>query len=291
METKKKAKKGKIYKTKKFKNLSCSPNKKLSYTCYSKKSLFKLKNLWNKRYPNKKIRTNDAKKIWITLKNNLKSSCSNEKCWLNQQFIKNNISISFFDNTFAPQAPPTWKQDKNTWLDSNDLNKVMSQYEKTYPDFEFIGPSPIDFDQKKMFGQCVWNELCNFNLKKYVNKGITKIGIILNTDPHYLGGAHWICLFINLNNKFIYYFDSNADKTPKEVNKFIKKVKSQSKSLGIELNEIVNKTEHQKKDTECGIYVLYVITELLKSNKFPNIFTNRIPDKDMEKLRKIFFNI
>ena len=283
-------KKEKTLKTKKFKKLNCSPNKKLSFTCYSTKSLYKLKNLWNKKYSNKKIKSNDPKKIWEKLKENLDSSCSNERCWLNQQFIKNNINKDFFDNTFAPEAPPTWKENPNTWLNSIDIKNVMSQYEKTYKNFKFIGPSPIDFNYKKMFGQCVWNELCNFDLKKYIDNGITKIGIIFNTDPHYLGGAHWICLFINLDLKFIYYFDSNADKTPPEITTFIKKVKSQAKKEGIELNEIVNKTEHQKKNTECGIYVLYVITELLKTNKFPNIFINRIPDKEMEKLRKIYFN-
>ena len=277
-------------KTKKFKKMNCSPNKKLSFTCYSTKSLYKLKNLWNRKYPNKKILSKEPKVIWEKLKENLNSTCSNERCWLNQQFIKNNISKDFFDNTFAPQAPPTWKEDPNTWLNSVDINNVMKQYEKTYKNFKFIGPSPIDFDHKKLFGQCVWNELCNFDLQTYINKGITKIGVIFNTDPHYLGGAHWICLFINIDLNFIYYFDSNADRTPKEVSKFIKKVKSQAKNLGIELDEIVNKTEHQKKNTECGIYVLYVISELLKSNKYPNIFINRIPDKEMEKLRKVYFN-
>ena len=166
-------KKGKFLKTKKFKKLNCSPNKKLSFTCYSTKSLYKLKNLWNKKYPNKKIKSNDAEKIWEKLKENLDSSCSNERCWLNQQFIKNNINKDFFDNTFAPQAPPTWKEDPNTWLNSIDIKNVMNQYEKTYKNFKFIGPSPIDFNYKKMFGQCVWNELCNFDLNASSNNNGT----------------------------------------------------------------------------------------------------------------------
>ena len=126
-----------------------------------------------------------------------------------------------------------------------------------------------------MFGQCVWNDLCNFSVKNYLNKGITKIGIILNTDPHYLGGSHWICLFINLDKKFIYYFDSNADKTPQQVRVFIDKVKKQANKVDIKLEEFINQTEHQKSDTECGMYVLYIITELLKNNNYPN-FKERI---------------
>ena len=274
---------------KKFKKLNCSPSKKLNFTCYSPNSLIKLKNEWNKDFPDKKIHSNDPYVIWNKLKHFLDKKCNNEKCWLSQSFISDNLDKNLTKNTFAPSAPPTWKKNPNEWLNSIDLNNVMHQYEQKYPEFKFIGPSPIDFDKKKMFGQCVWNDLCNFSVKNYLNKGITKIGVILNTDPHYLGGAHWICLFINLKKRFIYYFDSNADKTPKQVKTFIEKVKTQANKLGITLDEFVNKTEHQKSDTECGMYVLYIITELLKSNSYPN-FKERIPDNKMEKLRKIFFN-
>ena len=287
-KTRKSHKKHRTHK-KKFKNLNCSPNKKLQYTCYSPSSLIKLKNEWNKDFPDKKIYSNDSYEIWIRLKQLLDEKCDNEKCWLSQSFISDNLDKNLSHNTFAPNAPPTWKKNPNEWLSSIDLNNVMHQYENKYTNFKFIGPSPIDFDKKKMFGQCVWNDLCNFSVKNYLNKGITKIGIILNTDPHYLGGSHWICLFINLEKKFIYYFDSNADKTPKQVRAFIDKVKKQANKLDIKLEEIINQTEHQKGDTECGMYVLYIITELLRHNKYPN-FKERIPDKSMEKLRKIFFN-
>ena len=40
----------------------------------------------------------------------------------------------------------------------------------------------------------------------------------------------------------------------------------------------------------CGMYVLYIIISLLKNKECPN-FTDRIPDKEMEKLRKIFLSI
>ena len=272
-----------------FKKLNCSPSKKLKFTCYSPRSLIKLKNEWNKDFPDKKIYSNDPYTIWNKLKNFLDKKCTNEKCWLSQSFISDNLDKNLTKNTFAPSAPPTWKKNPNEWLNSIDINNVMHQYEEKYPDFKFIGPSPIDFDKKKLFGQCVWNDLCNFSVKNYLNKGITKIGIILNTDPHYLSGSHWICLFVNLKKRFIYYFDSNADATPKQVKTFIQKVKNQANKINIKLDEYVNKTEHQKSDTECGMYVLYIITELLKHNKNPN-FKERIPDKDMENLRKIFFN-
>ena len=51
------------------------------------------------------------------------------------------------------------------WLNSDDIIKVMNQYEKKYKNFKFIGPSPIDFQDKKFYGNCVWEELCNFSIK------------------------------------------------------------------------------------------------------------------------------
>ena len=59
----------------------------------------------------------------------------------------------------------------------------MRQYEEKYPDFEFLGPSPIDFDTHKMHGECVWDELYKFSLKKTKDDGIKKVGIIFNLDP------------------------------------------------------------------------------------------------------------
>ena len=66
----------------------------------------------------------------------------------------------------------------------------MKQYEIDYPNFIFIGPSPIDFDKKLMFGECVWNELCNLNIIKQLKDGKNKVGIIFNTDPHNKSGSH-----------------------------------------------------------------------------------------------------
>ena len=61
--------------------------------------------------------------------------------------------------------------------------KVMRQYEHTFKNFIFIGPSPIDYDTRKLFGTCVWEELCNFNLNEYIKKKKDKIGIIFNLSP------------------------------------------------------------------------------------------------------------
>ena len=49
--------------------------------------------------------------------------------------------------------------------------------------------------------------------------------------------------------------------------------------------------EHQRGDTECGMYVLYFIIEILTGKRGYNFFTSqKITDDEMEKYRKIFFN-
>ena len=105
--------------------------------------------------------------------------CSNESCWLRQKFMEGNVNNEMMNYTFAPKSPKTWSNNPNEWLSSLEIESVMKQYEKYYKCFVFLGPSPIDFDSHKFFGECVWEELCNFNLEKLINKGIKKIGIVV----------------------------------------------------------------------------------------------------------------
>jgi hypothetical protein len=285
--------KNKKRKTKKhFKKLQCSPNKdKNTFSCYTNETLNKIKQYWNAKHPDHLINTNDAREIWLFLKENMKNVCQNEACWLRQQFIDNKISSDLLSYSFAPESPQEWTTNPNEWLSSIDIEKVMRQYEKTYSNFTFIGPSPIDFDKKKLFGQCVWTELCNFNLKEYIDKGKNKIGIVFNTDPHYKEGSHWIALFIDIKKKFIYFFDSNGNYVPSRINKFVKRVQKQAKFLNIPFKFEENYPRiHQDQDTECGIYVLYFIIKLLQGKDRRYFKNHKILDTDMMKLRKKYFN-
>lgn len=271
----------------------CSPSKKsLGFTCYSEKSLHKLKKYWNARHPDVEITSNDNKVIWKNLRQNLGKICKQERCWLNQKFMKEHLGKELLQYTFAPDAPESWKKDPNTWLNSLDIDSVMRQYEIVYPNFEFIGPSPIDFDKRQEYGECIWGELCNFNLNKKMNEGIDKIGIVFNTDPHDEPGEHWVAVFIDIKKKFIFYFNSTGEPVIAEIKAFIDRVIDQANNKGINMRFIQNHPkEHQKTQTECGIYVLYMIIELLKGDRSPSYFkTNTIPDRKMENLRKIFFN-
>jgi hypothetical protein len=276
--------------------VNCSPKDKKDikdFTCYTDASLFKLRDKWNVRHPYEKIITNDPKEIHKLLSNYLSDLCNKESCWLKQNHEFGKIDENFKDS-FAPESPHEWKKNPNEWLSSIDIIKVMKQYEKAYKCFDFIGPSPIDFDKKKLYGECVWEELCNFNLKQQIKQGKTKIGIIFNTDPHNLPGEHWISMFINIKKGHIFFFDSVGRTAPNEIKEFVERIKLQGKQLVPRINfkyDENHPVEHQYGNTECGIYSIFFIVHMLEDKLTEHYLkTHILKDKYMEKFRKIYFN-
>ena len=252
----------------KYKVEKCAPKSKdeiLGYTCYSSKNLHKMKQIWNTKHPELKITSNNPKTIWQNLRYAFKETCEKESCWLKQKLFDENIAIEDKDNIFAPKAPEEWKKKPDEWLSSIEIMQVMKQYEKTYKCFEFIGPSPIDYDTHLSYGECVWEELCKFNLQNNIQRGKFKVGIIFNLDKHTKDGSHWVALFINIKKHKIYYLDSYGEKISRQINKFANKVKKQARSLNLPKFELLeNKKRHQFSNSECGMYSLYFIIEMLK---------------------------
>ena len=62
-------------------------------------------------------------------------------------------------------------------------------------------------------------------------------------------------------------------------------------NVNLEFNEN-HPMEHQYENTECGIYSIYFIKSIVEGAHYKK-FTDkgeRIPDKKMEELRKIYFS-
>lgn len=281
--------------TKTFKKLNCSPtnNKGIdNFTCYDDDDLIKLKNIWNARHPDMPLKTNNSKEIWTQLKNYYSNICNKESCWVRQMVTNPKLKKDLL-KSFAPKSPDDWKKNPNEWLSSLDIIQVMNQYEQKYKYFDFLGPSPIDFDTHELNGDCVWEELCHFSLAKHIEHKHRKIGIIFNTDPHDKGGEHWISLFIDIDKKYIFFFDSVGDSIPSEIQTFVDRVVKQGKELNkpIHFKFDQNDVDHQKGNTECGMYSLYFIVHLLE-NKITTEYlkTHKLDDKFVEKFRKIYFN-
>lgn len=293
------------FRNRKSKKINCSPivkNRTVDKsTCYTNQILIEIKDAFNnqpenKNDPTKQINTSNPIDILGQLRIKMANTCDKEKCWLNllnsqqQQFVNEMV--------FSPEKPPEWEKNPNEWLSNIDILNVLKQYEKSNLDFKFIGPTPIDFDSISSdgHGKCVWEELCHFSLKKYTN--FKKIGIIFNLDKHDQSGSHWVSLFIDITNSFIFYFDSASNKTPSEIKAFVKKIQKQSLEIGdgIEYKYYENyPNNHQKSNTECGMYSLYFIITMIDNKKSTNykikLFKEKkIPDKFMKKLRNVYFN-
>jgi len=277
---------------KNFKILNCAPdpNRKHSFSCFNTDKINIIKKAWNARHPDVKIKSKDPKKVWETLKTYMGEICNNELCWLNQQFINNDLNNDLLNYTFAPKSPKSWKKNPNEWLDSLNILGVIKQYEKKYSCFDFIGPSPIDYDTHYSDGECVWEELCEFKLQDMINKGKNKLGIIFNLDPHHKSGSHWVSMFVNVKKRTIHYFDSNGIAPPKQIKKLMNNISDQGKKLGINFILDHNTKQHQFGDTECGMYSLYFIIEMLKDRPWSDFKKKRITDKQMTNFRNIYFN-
>jgi hypothetical protein len=191
---------------------------------------------------------------------------------------------------FAPFMPKSWKKNPKEWLSSNEITQFMKDLERANKKFKFIGPSPQDFDADEG-NDCVWPELCRFNLAK----SKPKIGVIFNLDDHHGDGSHWVAMFINKRDKTVFYFDSTGEKIPTGIARFRDKVLQQSNNTYTYYENFP--VEHQQGDTECGMYVLHFIMEMAQGpgsvEYFNDNFKNEetvIPDETMEHSRSDMFS-
>lgn len=279
-------------KLKKYVKKSCSPHGDHSdFSCYDNNGLYELKKYWNLRHPDVKIDSEHPRDIWENLKMLMSDVCDNEMCWLRQKIVETKDNNDLLNYTFAPTHPSSWLKNKNEWLSSVDIEKVMKQYEKKNKNFVFIGPSPIDFDSKQL-GECVWPELCNFNVQKLLEDDKRKVGMIFNTDPHFKSGEHWISMFLDLDKKFLFFFDSNGTPPSKEILNLRDKIINQCNELKINIKYDDNSNfSHQVTNTECGMFSLYFIINMLLEKLTPKYFkTKKISDSMMEGFRSIYFN-
>ena len=223
------------------------------------------------------------------LEHNFKVSEGAEYSFLAAAPISPTERSNYQEHYLRPKMPDEWKRDPDQWLDSTNIEKVMKQYEEMDPKFEFMGPFPIDFaapDPYKGGGKCLIQEMCSMRITESLKKGIQKIGIIYNLDPHYKGGSHWIANFIDIPAHRCYYFDSYGMKPPKQIATFMKWLTTQDSSLRLAFNA----RRFQFNGSECGMYSLYFIIQMLAGDNFRK-FCRRAPrDSAMLDLRDCLFS-
>lgn len=298
----------------------CNParHRKAGETCLSLEALENMRVAWNKEHPNSAIKTlnDDTRKtskrsnstrsnkprdsnfkrisLWKKLRNAMKHyyDCETEFCVVKKiPGLDKKERQTLTKKYFRPEKPEEWLKKKTTWLDSFNIEDVMKQYEEGYPEFEFIGPVPIDFDAPSdninitgKLGKCIVDEICKLDINNVYKKGTKKIGIIFNLDKHDEPGSHWVCAFVDYEKKGAYYFDSYGLPPPAEVSRFLERCKEQ----GCE-TILYNDIRHQRKDSECGMYCLYTIICLLKGRSFQDICMDIVKDDTMNAFRDVLF--
>jgi len=270
-------------------------------SCFSLDSLRKIASKWNSSNPSSIIKFDDStsgKHLWHEINRMMSSKCKNEICWMKQDFIKDSPLARELLKNFKPMMPKKWVSNPLEWLNTIDIRDVLNQYEIKYPEFEFIGPVPMDFDTKLGFGQCVVDELCNVKMENLFKKGDTKLGVVFNLDKHTQSGSHWVAMYADMSGGKndgskrgeICYWDSYGLKPNPEVVVLMERLKKQGASLGHTLDIKINKNRHQYKNSECGVYCIYFITSLLDGKNFEEVVNNIISDDNMNAKRQKFFN-
>ena len=280
---------------KKFKSLNCSPcvaNKKVvKNSCMTLEVLLKIRDEYNKDHPENKIMALKPVLIWHELK--MKLDCADERCWI-KEIDDPHLRTQVKNQLFAPEHPPEWMKNKNEWLSNFDIDAVMKQFEEKDKTFEYLATTSSDFNfiVDKRTSRCYEEILCKFNLKTLLAAGKHKYAAVFNLDDHSEPGSHWISLFIDAHKKIIMFFDSANGGIPTEISQFIKTVKQQGLENGIKFKFLRNHKRHQSGNTECGVYSIHFIIEMLNNaDRAIELFLNGyVPDRKIEKYRKIYFN-
>lgn len=224
------------------------------------------------------------KKLIKQFNDRFKDVCKDQRCWMKQEFIKRLNGIDkeeLIYNTFRPKGP----KGKTTWLNTNNIDEVMAQYESIYSDFKYLGTVPMDFDDLPQLGirDLDFNDL-ETNHKK------TKIGVVFNLDKSTGPGTHWVSLYSDFNKGCVYFFDSYGIEPTPEVRKLMRRIARYIRDVKNKDPTVDhNRVRHQYKDSECGVYSISFILRLLKGIEYNTIINNPVADDDINKCRNVYF--
>ena len=305
----------------------CAPgrekNNQEEGTCFTKNELNKIAEKYNDHNGGDKINTQkESKELHKEIKQKLKPKCDKDYCLKENEYVKKAIDT---EEVFRPERNQQWEENPKQWLNTNEIDNVLSQYQDKYKNFEFIGPTPLDFNtvigENEGKKECVLNDLCQFDMEELIKKGKTKIGIVFNTDVHTGSGKHWISAFIDFEEGQIYFFDSatsvannsNEDngniselkdgesfkKQYEAISNLLHNIKQQGNQIVTQkkypnikkqFRIFYNTQKHQKEDSECGMFSIYFIVKMLEGISFEDLNKQRITDDDVFQFRYVFFH-
>lgn len=276
----------------------CSPKSdddKLSFTCLDRDTLIDLSKKVTKgeekRVVLEQIKDHKLEDVYETMKAKLQEEydCSSEACLMKKD--NKLLSSQKHKEIFRPELPDDVEKDKTAWLSNFDIDAVMQQFEKAYPDYDYVDATPIDFHKCS-----VNDELCQISLSQLKRKKKNKLGVIFNTDTSAGPGRHWIALYVDMNGANsngkpgMYFVDSFAKEMPEQIQKLVDKFKEESvEVLGDTFTLAHNTKVFQKNNYACGYYCMHFIEEMLKGVPFSQYKEIDPDDEMMERYKNLCF--
>lgn len=107
-----------------------------------------------------------------------------------------------------------------------------------------------------------------------------------------VSGSHWVVLYIDCIQNTIDYFDSMGMFPNELVKESILHVGKVLKKHHPDLKLVVNYTKRRKQmgGNACGIYVVHFVVQRLNGYSFEKFDTEKLPDSEIEKYRKIYWS-
>lgn len=222
-----------------------------------------------------------------------KTGCETDRCILEKSGLSRE-EIDMTEQKFLrPKMPDDWKTNPTKWLNTNNIDKVLKQYEEIRPDFKFVGSIPIDFSAPDPYAvgaekgkKCLYDETCKMNLDNLKGKGKKYIGFVFNLDPHFKNGSHWVSMILDLARRECNFFDSYGYEPHPLIARLMKSFRIQDPSLNLNYNA----RRFQFGQSECGMYSIYFVTTMLEGEKFKTFVKKGVPDSEMNKLRQWLFS-
>jgi Ulp1 protease family, C-terminal catalytic domain len=288
----------------------CSPyayQHHIGNTCYTKEALQMLKENYNQTSKKTPIVSSTPEQILSELYQRFPTCQSKQGTCLVDGLSDISVKKKLTKHLFRPKKPKEWKQHPTEWLSNFDLDHVLQQYEESDPSFVLLGISPIDYDTKLKDGTCVHQTLCTFTkqIHTMIRRGKTKFAAIFNLSTHDQPGSHWVTLYINIVDTFIFYFDSTGEKPPIPIQTLIKKITWElHQKEHITMTYYESSIEHQRGNSECGMYALYFLVTMISNIQYPDcaqdatcqlqkkldlFLTQRIEDSFIQTFRDKYF--
>lgn len=230
------------------------------YSNYSLLFLKKIANYYNREY-NKNICTDCSRSKLLQTLYNLYPECNHSDACLLKDIKDKQLYNFIYEHTFNGVKRE---------LKTNDIDYVMKKYQKIYNDFYYLGTMSSDFDVQSV-------------IQKIIKSSKKRIAMIMNTDPSYKPGQHWIAIFFEKNKKElkIDYYDSFGINMVKQLKPFIQELQKH-----FEIDLTINQKRQQYSKTECGVYSIYFILSKLENKTMKQIVKHNISENQILKIRK-----